>query len=227
MSKKLFFVCPIGNEGSPERRTSDFVLDYIINPVAQNLDFKTHRSDLIVSQNTITEDIINHLQNDDLVIADVTGTNANVMFELGYRFSLKTPLILIAQSVDNLPFDISGLRVITYDTTLPDINKVKNDIKTRILTFNFSSEEPEKQEINEPKKQDSSYYSAKSENFKLDKYQSSLKPFTVDVSSPHVLDQHTSNLLDFTKSKDFKLTLDKYQSSLNPFDLSNFHNSDK
>lgn len=225
MSKDIFFVSPIGNEGSLERKTADFVLNNIIDPIAQKLDFKTHRSDLIVSQNTITEDIINHLQNDDLVIADVTGTNANVMFELGYRFSLKTPLILIAQSVDNLPFDISGLRVITYDTTLPDIDKVKNDIKTRILTFNFSSEEPEKQEINEPQKQDSSYYSAKSEDFNLEK--NGLKPFTIDVSSPHVLDQHTSNLLDFTKSEDFKLTLDKYQSSLNPFDLSNFHNSDK
>ncbi|MCX2666573.1 TIR domain-containing protein [Leuconostoc mesenteroides] len=135
MTKKIFFVSPIGSEGSSERRTSDFVLKSIIRPVAEKLDYETLRSDLINSTNTIDQDIVNQLNSADLVIADVTGTNANVMFELGYRFSLKSPLIVIAQSIAELPFDIQNLRVMTYEKELPDLEKLQEQLEKMILVF--------------------------------------------------------------------------------------------
>ncbi|ADG39933.1 hypothetical protein LKI_01950 [Leuconostoc kimchii IMSNU 11154] len=145
MTKKIFFVSPIGSEGSAERRTSDFVLKSIIKPVSERLDYETLRSDLINSTNTIDQDIINQLNSADLVIADVTGTNANVMFELGYRFSLKSPLIVIAQSVAELPFDIHNLRVMIYEKELPDLEKMQSQLEQMIKVFeNFKPESESK-----------------------------------------------------------------------------------
>ncbi|CAK1239921.1 Nucleoside 2-deoxyribosyltransferase (RCL) [Fructobacillus tropaeoli] len=138
MSKKIFFVTPIGNEGSKERKTSDFVLKSIIKPVAEKLEYEALRSDLINSSNSITDDMINQLKTSDLVIADVTGSNPNVMFEVGFRFSLGTPMILISQSIKDLPFDIHGLRTMAYEQEAPDIENLQNKLTSMIDVFEQS-----------------------------------------------------------------------------------------
>lgn len=135
MTKKIFFVSPIGAEGSQARQTSDFVMKNIIEPVAVTAGYETLRSDIINTVNTIDQDIINQLQNSDLVIADVTGTNPNVMFELGYRVAVDKPVIVMAQSVDDLPFDIQNIRVFTYPTKLPDLQDLQAKLSKMISVF--------------------------------------------------------------------------------------------
>jgi len=55
-----------------------------------------------------------NLTDADIVIADLSGRNPNVFYELGVRHALKTNTILISDDVDDIPFDLRGLRTIVY-----------------------------------------------------------------------------------------------------------------
>jgi nucleoside 2-deoxyribosyltransferase len=49
------------------------------------------------------------------VIADLSGSAPNVLFELGFAFALGKPCILVCSTpLDELPFDIRNQRVIPY-----------------------------------------------------------------------------------------------------------------
>jgi hypothetical protein len=64
------------------------------------------------------QDIINGLLDSDVVIAEVSPANPNVFYELGYAHALDKPTVLLARRGGELPFDISGYRVIFYDDTI-------------------------------------------------------------------------------------------------------------
>jgi len=62
----------------------------------------------------ITDDIVNSLSEAALCIADVTGSNPNVMWIVGYAIALGKPTILIGQKIEELPFNLKVHRVLSY-----------------------------------------------------------------------------------------------------------------
>ena len=94
------------------------VLRSVITPAAKELQFtvKTANrqgSDLI--QSTIVNDLIDA----DLVIADLTEHNPNVMFELGVRMAEGKPVVLIKAEGTGPLFDVDNmLRVFEYSPNL-------------------------------------------------------------------------------------------------------------
>lgn len=62
----------------------------------------------------ITDDILSGIENSALCISDLTGNNANVMWETGFAMALGKPTILIGQSVETIPFDLKVHRVLPY-----------------------------------------------------------------------------------------------------------------
>lgn len=131
MNKKIFFVSPIGDESSPERKRSNQLMNHIINPVVLSLGYdEIVRVDEITDVDSIDSTVINHLTNDGLVIIDMSGHNPNVFYEFGYRQALQLPLIpLIEDSDEKIPFDVSTLRTIHY--TLHDLDKVE-EVKNKL-----------------------------------------------------------------------------------------------
>lgn len=76
-------------------------------------------------------------------IADITGNNPNVFYEIGYARALEKPVILIKnKQIGKLPFDIQDLEVLIYDRDkigYNDINKqilatISNDLSDIIKT---------------------------------------------------------------------------------------------
>ena len=66
-------------------------------------------------------------------VAELTGRNPNVMYELGLAHAIRKPVVLIVQSVDDIPFDLRHLRHIVYDTRAVDWAQVlQKRIKTRL-----------------------------------------------------------------------------------------------
>lgn len=128
MSKKCFLICPIGEAGSEIRRISDIVLKYIVTPACQEFDYDVIRSDTEFTVNSINEDIFNHLDNDELAIADLTGLNPNVFYEAGYRKAKGLPLIHIAREGTALPFDIKTIRTYFYDIDIDKADSAKNTL---------------------------------------------------------------------------------------------------
>lgn len=131
-----FFITPIGAEESEERKNMERVLKVLIQPVLLQCGFKS--DSIVVSHTiatpTITQPMLTHLESDDLCIADITGTNPNVMYELGYRKGLNKPVIIITSDKDNLPFDVYDYRVITYDlSSIDTLMKAQEELRKQIL----------------------------------------------------------------------------------------------
>lgn len=77
----------------------------------------------------ITKAIIEQIISVDLVIADLTGSNPNVFYELAIRHSYRKPAIQIIKGDVNIPFDIANMRTISYETTLSGADLAKKDIE--------------------------------------------------------------------------------------------------
>lgn len=115
--EECFFIAPIGADGGETRRRSDGVLDFIVTPAAEQLGLQAVRADKVAKPGQITLQVVEHVLSSRAVVADLTGANANVFYELAIRHTAKLPVVLIceADEIDKLPFDIQQMRVIPLD----------------------------------------------------------------------------------------------------------------
>lgn len=140
--RKCFVVSPIGDEGSEIRKNADQLFKYIINPACQACDFEPVRVDLLNDAGSITQSIIDYLEDSDLVIADISGHNPNVFYEIGYRTRTKKPIIHLKSKSATLPFDINTIRTFDYDLTdLDSVESAKSRLTNTIKSFSYPSPE--------------------------------------------------------------------------------------
>src|SRR5262245_28509041 len=90
-----FVVSRIGPEGSEVRDRADQVLEYIIAPAARACGYEARRADHILQPGIITQQIIADLINAPMVVADLSGHNPNVFYELAIRQVFRKPLVQI------------------------------------------------------------------------------------------------------------------------------------
>ena len=76
----------------------------------------THAGDDVDTQQNILKDIIQMIYDSDVIIADLSGLNANVFYELGVAHTLAKKVINITQNLSQLPFDIKSYRTTEYST---------------------------------------------------------------------------------------------------------------
>jgi hypothetical protein len=112
MSDRVFVVMQIGAEGSPERQRADEVYKYVIEPVLAERQLSAYRADRDPSPGAITEKLLKELLGAKVVIADLTGRNPNVFYELGITHRFARPLICLADTAGELPFDAKDERII-------------------------------------------------------------------------------------------------------------------
>jgi hypothetical protein len=115
-TKKCFVIGPIGDPGTPTRGHADWLLDEIIAPVFEEhfKDFEVIRSDKIAQPGMIDSQVINHLLDDDLVIADMSLQNANAFYEMGLRHMERKPIIHMFRAGEVIPFDVKPYRAIPF-----------------------------------------------------------------------------------------------------------------
>lgn len=111
-SKKCFIVCPIGKDDSDERKRSDKIKRHIIDKAVVPMGYQTVRADLVDKSGSITTQIVSDLIDADLVIADLTGHNPNVFYELAIRHAFANPFIQIIEDGEIIPFDVSAYRTV-------------------------------------------------------------------------------------------------------------------
>lgn len=138
--KRCFFVTPIGQDGSPERKNSDDVLEFLIDPICKELSFDVIRVDKINTVDKINETVLHELRTADLVIVDMTDHNPNVFYEFGYRHSLGKPLIpIIKNNSGDIPFDVINLRTIFYSLEARPLSQAKEKLRDTIKSFDYDS----------------------------------------------------------------------------------------
>jgi len=73
----------------------------------------------IMWQNTrgMLDAMTNAIQEADIIVADVSSSNPNIFFELGFALAFRKPTIVMlsTNAVGGIPSDIAGYMMVTYD----------------------------------------------------------------------------------------------------------------
>ncbi len=128
-----FVIAPIGDPETDERRRSDQILKHIISPAVKECGYNPLRADQISEPGIITSQVIQHIVEDPLVIADLTGRNPNVFYELAVRHAIQKPLVQIIKKGETIPFDVAGTRTVHVDhQDLDSVDEAKREIINQI-----------------------------------------------------------------------------------------------
>jgi len=132
--KHCFVISPLGNDGSDIRARSDKILRHIVRPVCKELNYNAQRADEISHASLISRKVMHELLTADLVIADLTGRNPNVFYELAVRHFIGKPIVQIIERTEELPFDVSDVNTIRLDhQDLDSVHNAKERLKQFIL----------------------------------------------------------------------------------------------
>ncbi|MGE8449826.1 MAG: hypothetical protein ACN6OP_04200 [Pseudomonadales bacterium] len=92
-----FYVTPIGEDGSDQRKHADLFLGSLIEPALEKFGLRVIRADMIDKPGTITRQIIEYLLRSRLVIADLSFHNPNVFYELALRHAVRLPVVQLVR----------------------------------------------------------------------------------------------------------------------------------
>jgi hypothetical protein len=112
-----FVVCPIGSAGTEVRNRSDDLFNSLICHVCEQEGIKAERAIENARPGDITRQVVQSVLDADLVIADLTGLNPNVFYELAHRHLVAKPFIHLTDDPGRIPFDIAPLNAIHIDRT--------------------------------------------------------------------------------------------------------------
>jgi hypothetical protein len=132
--KLCFVIGPIGKADSDARIHADWLLEEIVEPVfAEFPDYDVVRSDKIASPGMIDAQIIQHLFDADIVVADLSRLNANTFYEIGIRHMHARPIIHMQLVDDEIPFDVSLYRAIRFSRIRPtDLKDARKELRSAV-----------------------------------------------------------------------------------------------
>jgi len=123
------------------------LLQEVIKPAIEPLDYLVRRGDDIAAPGSVMDQINAVLGEADLVVADLTNLNPNVLYEIGIRHRVGKPLILLAGKDTEVPFDLQHLRRILIDRSQPSwVGKAIQDVAraAQAAVSDVLTAEPEK-----------------------------------------------------------------------------------
>jgi hypothetical protein len=122
-----FVIMPFAKEFTPTFRA-------IQRAVEGERGFTCTRTDELLGGGHIIEDILKGIASSELIVADVTGRNANVYYELGIAHMSKPVerVILLSQAVDEIPFDLRQFRHIVYRPGTAGLNALSRELSEAV-----------------------------------------------------------------------------------------------
>jgi len=127
-----FIITPIGSPDSETFKKTRGLISSVIDPVLEEFDFEAVPAYNIANSGSINRQILKCILNDRLVIANLSGLNPNVMYELAVRHAVRLPIIIMAEHGTNLPFDITDQRTIFYHDSLLGSEEAKPRLREAI-----------------------------------------------------------------------------------------------
>ncbi len=140
-----FLICPIGESGNEIRLRADLLLKHVVAPAAARHGLQAVRSDTISTPGIISSQIIRQIINARIVVADLTGRNPNVFYELALRHAFAKPVVQLMAVGEAIPFDVAPTRTIRYELDLDAAAEARDELTRQIgsaLDKNFHVESP-------------------------------------------------------------------------------------
>ena len=135
---KCFVVMPF-NDLDLEVVYEDFV-----KPVIENeCGLVCERGDDVFGSNIIMDDILKSIRSAKIILADLTRKNANVFYEVGICHAFNKAVLLLSQSIDDVPFDLRHRRVLLYDYSPRGCKRLESKLKENIFAV-LSSDHQER-----------------------------------------------------------------------------------
>ncbi len=105
-----------------------------LRAVAAELDLSIARSDDFYTDSPLMADIWSAIYASTLVIADCTGQNSNVFYELGIAHTVGVPAIMISQTEVDIPSDLRHLRYYVYESSPEGMEKLREAVRRAALS---------------------------------------------------------------------------------------------
>jgi hypothetical protein len=106
----IFYLCPFSEPFNT-------IYSDHVKPTANSEGFSIDRTDEIYGTQPIIEDILEGINSAEIILADVTGRNPNVMYEIGMAHTVGKPVVILTQSIEDVPFDLKHHRCVVYSYT--------------------------------------------------------------------------------------------------------------
>lgn len=104
----------------------------------------SERVDEQTFQERILDRIYNQISKADIIVADMTGKNPNVFYEVGYAHALGKSTILLTQNTDDIPFDLKHFPHIIYQKK---ITFLKTELQKKVRYFIENPKEKSEQNL--------------------------------------------------------------------------------
>jgi hypothetical protein len=91
----------------------------VINPAVEATGLACIRADEVFSEPQITHEIWKQIRSCRIVIAELTGRNPNVLYELRLAHAIGKPVVIMTRNETDVPFDLKALRYLFFDVNDP------------------------------------------------------------------------------------------------------------
>ena len=129
--------------GKRKQRTLNLDKTYenIIKPAVTAAGFGCVRADEILHSTVIDKPMYEQLLRADIVVADLSTSNANAIYELGVRHALRPwTTVVMAENEFAFPFDVAHLNILRYEHLGPDIGaseaeRASEELRKRLVAI--------------------------------------------------------------------------------------------
>src|SRR5262249_40430676 len=131
----VFVVMPFAEQLRP-------VFDDHIKSACARLSLRCTRADDLFSVRSVVADVWSGIFFARVVIADCTGRNPNVFYEMGLAHALGRPVVLLTQNAEDVPFDVRHVRFIAYSFTphgMVEFDRVLTETLQTVLDPGFDN----------------------------------------------------------------------------------------
>lgn len=127
IDSKVFVLMPFSAKWSKR------IWEKYIKPTIEKLGLVAERADDLYGKD-IMEDIWKGILSAKIIIADITGRNPNVLYELGVVHAIGKDFIMITQNIKDIPFDLNRYRCIRYEDNADGYEKLERELLRQLAS---------------------------------------------------------------------------------------------